>query len=161
MIITIRNCKVKGCDGVDHKFEFDRPTAREILRIETATGLDIDMFASGLDGAMAKVAAKPALLAMLALTDILHRREGIVVPFDDIDVDLGAFDIGLEAGEIPEDAEADAAGGETGKDGPAPTRPSPRRAAGAGQGSRSGAAKKAASARRSTPTPPSSGGSTD
>jgi hypothetical protein len=160
MIITIRNCRVKGCEGADHKFEFDRPTAREILRIETATGLDIDAFASGLDGAMAKVAAKPALMAMLALTDILHRRDGIEVPFDDIDVDLGAFDIQLEAGEIP-DEETDPAGDEAGKGAPAPTRPSRKRAAGAGRASTSGAATKAASARKSAPTPRSSGGSTD
>lgn len=158
MIITVKRCRVDVCEGADHKFEFDRPTAREILRIEQASGMDIDTWSDGLTGALNKVAAKPALLAMLALVDILHRRDGIKVPFEDIDVDLMDLDIELEAGEVDDDG--DEAGDEAGKD-PAPTKPSPRRAAGASRASTSGAAKKAASGRKSTPTPSSSGGSSD
>lgn len=157
MIITVRNCRVDVCEGADHKFEFDRPTAREILRIEQSSGMDIDSWSDGLNGALNKAAVSSALLAMLALVDILHRREGVKVPFEDIDVDLMDLDIELEAGERADDGEP--AGDEAGKD-PAPTKPSPRRGAGAGRASTSGAAKKAASGRRSTPTPSSSGGGT-
>lgn len=159
MIITVRNCRVDVCGGADHKFEFDRPTAREILRIEQSSGMDIDTWSDGLNGALNKAAVSSALLAMLALVDILHRREGIKVPFEDIDVDLMDLDIELEAGERADDG-GDAAEDEAGKD-PAQTKPSPRRGAGAGRASTSGAAKKAASARKSPPTPSSSGGTTD
>lgn len=161
MIITIEKCKIEACGGAEHRFEFDRPTAREILRIETATGMDVDAWAAGLDAGLANVTASGALMAMLALVDVCHRRIGVNVPFDDVDVDLFGINIAFESGELEDgDDDGDGAGDEAGKDDPAPTKPSPRRAAGAGRASTSGAAKRAASGRKSTRTARSSGGST-
>lgn len=151
MIITSKNCLVPECEGANHRWEFERPTAREILRIQQASGQDIDAWSDGLNGISDGVSEK-ALLAALALVDILHRRGGVRVPFDDIDVDLYNLDFEMEAGEVDEEPAAEDAAGKD--QGPTTVSLPPEDVAPA---STSGPAPEAESEPKSSPTPTTSG----
>lgn len=157
MIIILKNCLVPDCAGADHKWEFERPTLREIQRIQQITGLDVDAWGDGLNGALGAGMSGAAIDATLALVDILHRRDGVKVAFDDIDVDLGSMDFEFDDAEVQE-AEAGQEEGE-GKD-PAPISPShPREDEAPASGS--GPVSEEVSPPRSWPTPQTSGGGSD
>lgn len=153
MIITLSNCLVPACEGGDHKWEFERPTIRELKRIETATGMDVETFFQGLGDVETTGVTSKALDAILALVDVLHRRDGLRVPFEDIDVDFPSFGIEFQPGETDEDED------EEGK-GPAPAETS-RPPAAEVPGSGSGPAPAEESTPSSSPTPPASGGGSD
>jgi hypothetical protein len=162
MIIELKKCLVPACEGVDHRWEFERPTLREILRIQKVSGLDIDAWSDGLNEFGEGVSAQ-MIDSILALIDILHRRIGVRVPFEEIDVDLGAFDFILEDHELEQiqDEGQEDAGGEVdeGKDAPAQTEVSlPPEDEAASPGSDSGPLSGADSTPRSSPTPTASGG---
>lgn len=159
MIITLNNCSTPECEGASHRWEFERPTLREIQRIETTTGLDAEQFFAGMDSAGEGGITSVGIKAILALVDVLHRRDGVRAPFEDIDVDIVDFAIEFEAGEVDEDESPVGDEDEVGK-GPAPTSPSPPPSAPEVEASASGDATEAASPRRSPDTPPGSGGGT-
>ena len=148
MIITIERCLVPQCEGAAHRWEFQRPTLRELERMEDAAGIDVDQFATGLSDILSPGASRLAIKATLALADILHRRDGIRVPYEDIDIDVEEADL-EEPGEAAEDGE--------GKD-PAPTAPSHPRGEAAPAEPASGPATGEASEPKSSPTPTDSGG---
>lgn len=152
MFITITKCLVPECKGTSHKWEFERPTLREIQRIETATGLDLDQWAEGLNEALGTFTSV-GIKATLALVDILHRRDGIKVPFEDIDLDPALIDISFEGDDDQAEGE-DQEDGEGKGPAPAPTSPHPE----PGSDSTSGPSSEAESTPRSSTTPPTSGG---
>lgn len=84
MIIISRHCLVPDCGGADHKWEIERPTLREFRFIQETVGLDPDDF----ENALNEGGTIQSIDAVLALLTILHRRDGIRVPFDDVDADL-------------------------------------------------------------------------
>lgn len=157
MIITSKNCLIPACEGADHKWEFERPTIRELKRIETVTGLDIGDFFEGLGDVETTGVTSKALDAILALVDILHRRDGLRPEFEDVDVDFPNFGIEFQPGEVDEDEEPE---DEAGK-GPAPVATSHPPAAPDATGPGSGPESAAESTPSSSPTPPASGGGTD
>lgn len=159
MIITLKACKVPGCEGADHRWEWARPTAREILRIQEATGQDVNAWSEGLN--LGLEGGTAGLLAALALVDVLHRRDGIKVPFEDIDLDVFSLEFEPEPGEIEQADEGQGDGEDEAGKGPGPTSlslPPEDAAPGAGPVSTSGPEPEAASAPRSSPTPTTSGG---
>lgn len=156
MIITIGKCLVPECAGASHKWEFETPTLRELQRMEKTAGISIDQFAGGLDDALDTGITSAAINAVLALVDILHRRNGVRVPFEDIDVDPGDFHLDLGADETDGEPDDDA-DTEAGK-GPDPTPPShPHEDTAPGEPA-SGPSTEAESEPRSSSTPPGSGG---
>lgn len=156
MIITIQRCLVPQCEGATHRWEFERPTLREIERMEDAAGIDIDQFATGLNDVLSPGVSRMAIKATLALADILHRRDGVRVPYEDIDIDIGDFDIAVDESDLddePPEAEEDGEG----KD-PAPAPPSHPQGETAPAEPASGPAAGEASGPRSSATPTVSGG---
>jgi hypothetical protein len=81
-LITIKNCR--NC-SVAHEWEFDSPTLRELRSIKKLTGLN------GVAFSEAAEQSDPEALA--ALLWVLHKRSGITVPFDDVDLDFGDFEM--------------------------------------------------------------------
>lgn len=80
--VKIKNCL--NC-GVEHDWEFDGMTLREMREVKKKTGLKVVEFAkAGDDG-------DPEAIA--ALIYILHKRNKIVLPFDDVDLDFNDFEI--------------------------------------------------------------------
>lgn len=158
MIITIEKCLVPQCEGAAHRWEFERPTLREIERMEDVAGIDIDQFATGLTDVLQPGVSRLAIKATLALADILHRRDGIRVPYEDIDIDIGDFDIHVDETDVEEGVQADADG--EGKD-PVPTPDSPPPAEPAPAEPASGPDTGAASEPRSSSTQTGSGGGSD
>lgn len=152
MFITISKCLVPACNGASHRWEFERPTLREIQRIETATGLDLDAWGEGLNEALSTFTSV-GIKATLALVDILHRRDGVVVPFDEIDIDPGDIDVSVEGSDADQTDEDQEDDGEGKDPSPAPTSPHPEPAS----DSTSGPSSEAESAPRSSTTPPTSG----
>jgi len=152
MIIISNSCIVRGCPsrGQDHKWEWDRPTAQECLRIEEVLGIDIGEWADAFDGVAGTSTMK--IKSLLMFVDLMHRRDGIAVPWEDIDVDFGNFKM------IPDPDLSESAEPSAGKD-PAPTAPSRRQKA-AATASTSGRSAKAASQPKSSPTPTASGAGT-
>jgi len=154
MIITIQKCLVPQCDGASHRWEFERPTLREIERMEDAAGIDIDQFATGLTDVLSPGVSRLAIKATLALADILHRRDGVRVPYEDIDIDIGDFDIAVDETDVePAEPEADSEG-----KGPAPAPTSPPREEPAPAEPGSGPATAEESEPKSSTTPTGSGG---
>lgn len=154
MIIISKNCIVKGCPGrgQDHKWDWDRPTVREALRIEEILGIEIDDWASAVDGRGGTSTQR--LNSLLMFVDMMHRRDEIVVPWEDVDLDPGNF-------EMKADPDLTEAGEPAEGKGPARTTRSPRPKAAGRAASTSGRSPRAASPRRSSTTPTASGAGTD
>lgn len=159
MIISIKKCIIPACEGADHKWEFERPTLREVKRMQQH-GVDISLFEDAMNVMLQGGSITTAIDALLALVDILHRRDGARIPFEDIDVDFPTLD--FEFGDDEIEPGDDAAGeGEEGKAGPAPTSSSQPPAAEEPAGaSDSGPPATEASTPKSPPTALTSGGGT-
>jgi hypothetical protein len=82
MIITIEKCL--NCN-VKHEWDFDGPHLKELRTIKKFTGLRGEAFGEAL------VESDPD--AITALLYVLHLRDKIRVPFDDIDLDPEDFDM--------------------------------------------------------------------
>jgi hypothetical protein len=143
-VVILRNCLIPECGGADHKWEFERPTLRELRRIQEVIGLDPEQFEEAVNEGAATIASIDAILILVA---ILHKRIGVIVPFDDVDVDI----TGLQ---FMPDPEAEPEGKPTG---PPPTSPPPEDPAAA---SASGDSTAEGSEPRSSTSEPDSGGST-
>jgi hypothetical protein len=92
-IIKIDQCL--NCSGKDspvsHEFLFDGLTLRELRDIKKITGMGQAQFAvAGDEG-------DPEALA--ALLWIMHKRQKILIPFDDVDLDFDHFEMILTAEE--------------------------------------------------------------
>lgn len=150
IIIELDDCKVQACidaGQLTHRWEFDRFTMREMLRAQETLGLDPDQLQDALNEAESKLTPN-SIRATLMLLNILHRRSGVLVTFEETDADL----FGLRFLPDPDAAQEDAEAG--GKDG---TQTSPLPGDDGPGSSTSGRSKKAGSAARSSPTPLTSG----
>ena len=118
-LITIKECE--NC-GIDHEWMFDGAKLRELRVIKQLTGMSQRQFAEAGDE------GDPEALA--ALIYILHMRDKIKVPFDDIDLDFNNFTMELTDQERKEMEAAEAA--ERAKDDPKDgvTRNGPKKKAG-------------------------------
>jgi hypothetical protein len=97
-VITLRSCL--NC-GIDHEWIFTGATLKELRLIKTLTGMNQKEFAEAGDE------GDPEALA--ALLYLLHRRDKITVPFDDVDLDFTRFEMVLTEEEQKEQAELEAA----------------------------------------------------
>lgn len=149
IIVELNRCLTPACvaEGkTDHRWEFERPTMREFLRVQECLGLDPDEWEQAMNEAQQRLSAA-SIKASLMLINILHRRIGIASTYEETDFDL--FDLHFLA-----DPEAEVEQEEGGK-GSTPTSPLPED--GAPASSTSGPSTKAGSGRRSSPTPVTSG----
>ena len=89
--VTIKQCR--NC-GVSHEWEFDAPTLKELRTIKKLTGF------AGLAFGEAISESDPEALA--ALLYILHERDKISVPFDDVDLDFNDFEMRETDAEVAE-----------------------------------------------------------
>lgn len=81
-MITIKECL--NC-GINHEWLFEGATLKELRLIKKLTGMGQRAFAqAGDDG-------DPEALA--ALIYLLHKRDKITIPFDDVDLDFTKFDM--------------------------------------------------------------------
>lgn len=81
--------KIKSCLNckMAHEWIFDSPTLKELRVIKQLTNLSAKAFAQASDEGDPEATA--------ALIYILHRRDGITIPFDDIDLDFEDFTVEL------------------------------------------------------------------
>lgn len=86
MRIVIKNCR--NC-AAPHDFEFDRPFLKELRFLDRTYGLTAQDFQDGLN----EEGTHTALEATAAMLDLLHRREGIVIPQLEIDLDFEDFEL--------------------------------------------------------------------
>lgn len=79
--------KVKKClnCGIAHEWLFSGATLRELRMIKELTGMNGKAFATAGDD------LEPEAIA--ALLYILHKRDKITLPFEDVDLDFGDFDM--------------------------------------------------------------------
>lgn len=117
-IIRIKSCISKGpCNGQSHEWEFRKPLLSESRVILAKTGLKgSEQFLNAI--------TEDDPEAWTALLDILHRRSGIGLRWEDIDLDIEEIDVQFTAEEQAdfdaEQAALAADGGDSGKaDGPA------------------------------------------
>lgn len=148
MIIDLSKCLVKGCPETSHRWEWNGPTMQELLRIQETLGMDPDHFTVALGTASTGITIDGAK-AVIMMVNILHRRNGHIVAFEETDVALEELEAILDPAPAPAEPE--------GKDA---TTTSPRPAGGEADSSTSGPSAEAASAPKSSPTPATSGGST-
>jgi hypothetical protein len=90
-VIKIKECL--NC-GTDHEWLFSGATLKELRSIKQLTGMNAAAFAEAGDE------GDPDALA--ALLYVLHKREKIVIPFDDIDLDLSNFKMDATEEELAE-----------------------------------------------------------
>lgn len=81
-LITVKNCL--NC-GIPHEWLFTGATLKELRVIKAVTGMGQAAFAAAGDE------GDPEALA--ALLYILHKRDKIQIPFDDVDLDFSQFDM--------------------------------------------------------------------
>ena len=79
-LVTIRECL--NCD-IDHEWLFESMTLKELRLIKKLTGMGQKAFAEAGDE------GDPEALA--ALIYVLHKRDRINIPFDDVDLDFTKF----------------------------------------------------------------------
>ena len=95
----IKVSKCKNC-GISHEWFFDGMDLQELRMIKRLTGMRAAEFGQAADE------MDPDALA--AMFFILHKRDGIVVPFDDINVDFSSLDIEPTEDELREEKELEA-----------------------------------------------------
>lgn len=81
-IVKIKNCM--NCK-IGHEWIFDGPSLKELRTIKTLTGLN------GVSFGDAAAESDPEALA--ALLYVLHKRDKITIPFEDIDLDFSDFEM--------------------------------------------------------------------
>jgi hypothetical protein len=158
VIVTIVACR--NCNGTAHHWVMSEPTLLELRRIKRLTGLTARTLEPALND------GDPD--AMAALLDLLHRRQNIIIPFDEIDLDFDGFDMKPDAEEEQaakvKQAAAQAAGGPVGKPADPPPAPRPMPVPGpvpTAMTIPNGAPSTAESTAWSATTPPVSGGTSD
>ena len=106
-LVTIRDCL--NCD-IDHEWLFEAMSLKELRIIKKLTGMGQKAFAEAGDE------GDPEALA--ALIYVLHMRDRIKLPFDDVDLDFKKFSMEATEQEIKE---AEAALAELDEDDPKET----------------------------------------
>jgi hypothetical protein len=81
---VIKISKCLNC-GVKHEWVFDAPKLKELRVIKSLTGMNGVQFLEASDEGDAE--------AMAALLYILHKRDKITIPFEDVDLDFATFSI--------------------------------------------------------------------
>ena len=79
-LVTIRDCL--NCE-IDHEWLFESMSLKELRVIKKLTGMGQKAFAEAGDE------GDPEALA--ALIYVLHKRDRITIPFDDVDLDFAKF----------------------------------------------------------------------
>jgi len=95
--VRVKNCV--NC-GIAHEWLFDGMSLQELRTIKQLTNLRAQEFAIAMDE------TDPDAIA--AMIYILHRRDKIVVPFEDVDLDFKDFSIDETEEEIKEREEIEA-----------------------------------------------------
>jgi hypothetical protein len=95
-LVTIRECL--NCD-IDHEWLFESMTLKELRVIKKLTGMGQKAFAEAGDE------GDPEALA--ALIYVLHNRDKIKIPFDDVDLDFTKFTMEPTEQELKELAAAE------------------------------------------------------
>lgn len=90
-LVTIRDCL--NCD-IDHQWLFESMTLKELRVIKKLTGMGQKAFAEAGDE------GDPEALA--ALIYVLHKRDKISIPFDDVDLDFTKFTMEATEQELKE-----------------------------------------------------------
>lgn len=90
-LITVKNCE--NCH-IDHEWLFDGAKLKELRVIKKLTGMSQRAFAEAGDE------GDPEALA--ALIYILHKRDKITIPFEDIDLDFQNFSMEATEQELAE-----------------------------------------------------------
>lgn len=145
MIIKLEGCLIPQCAGRDHLWEFQRFTLKEIEAVQETVGVEPNEFVEALDhGGMSLV----ALRAMRTLIMIMHRRDGVVVPYDDVDAEINSLSFITDPEPEPEEKPTE------------PETTSPHPEAGADSTSTFGPAPAEASEPSSSATAPTCGGGT-
>ncbi|SEG44966.1 hypothetical protein SAMN04489712_105280 [Thermomonospora echinospora] len=151
MIIISHKCLVAGCPETSHKWEWNgQPTLRELLYVQETLGMEPAEYREALNSAMTGLTTA-GIKAALMMVHLLHRRDGILTPFEDVDLDPTQLETILDP--APDDP-AESEGKGTGT----PTTPS--RPLDDATSSTSGPAAEEGSEPRSSTTPPTSGGGT-
>lgn len=100
-LIRVKNCL--NCDGASHEWVFTSPTLRETREVlETKAGQSVQEFLDGLDTMNGST--------FTALMFLLHKRIGVVLKWQDVDLDFEAFDIEDTEEELAEAKAAEEAG---------------------------------------------------
>lgn len=97
-VIKVNNCL--NCE-ISHEWLFLGATLKELRTIKKLTGMNAKEFAGAGDD------LDPEALA--ALVYVLHLREGIKIPFDDVDLDFNDFEMEPTEEEAREIAELEKA----------------------------------------------------
>lgn len=85
-LIKIKECVSEGpCKGQTHEWAFTQPRLKELRVLQAKTGMTLQKFMDELNEMSAE--------AITALVDLLHRRDGIDLRWDDIDVDFDGFEL--------------------------------------------------------------------
>lgn len=144
MIIRLKKCLAPGCEQQAHQWEFEDFTAQEMRKVQKQIGMEVPEFLQHVqEGGMTAA----AMDAMILLVVFMHRRDGVIVAFDDMDFHLQDLEFADPDAPV-EDAEK-------------PTEPettSPRREEPPVSSSTSGPEPAAESTPKSSPTPEPSGG---
>lgn len=103
MIVTLDNCLVPECvktGDTSHKWEFERFTVQELLKVQEVLGLEPDEFDEALNE---KGMSGRMIRAAIMLAVIFHKRIGTVVAFDECDFDI--VDLEFLADPTPDEPE--------------------------------------------------------
>lgn len=87
MIVTLDNCLVPECmkaEDTSHKWEFEKFSVQELLKVQESLGLDPDEFEDALNDKLPGQMLKAAIMLVV----IFHKRMGVIVAFDECDFDL-------------------------------------------------------------------------
>lgn len=110
MIVTLDNCLVPECvssGSTSHKWEFERPTVQELLKIQEVLGLDPDEFEAALNEKMSARMIKAAIMLVV----IFHKRDGVLIPpsqdgfYEGCDFDIAELDFLTDPAPEPEGKE--------------------------------------------------------
>lgn len=155
IVIELSDCRVASCIAAgqtEHRWEWERPTVRELLRVQETLGMDPDQWQDALGQAMQGLTAD-AMKASIMLVTVLHSRIGVPATYEEVDFDLFSLRFLSDP-----DAEAAQAEDDPGK---APTPTSPHPGADDPASSTSGPSSEAGSAPRSSRTRRNSGAASD
>lgn len=151
IVIELADCRTPACmtaGATKHRWEWERPTVRELLRVQETLGMDPDQWQEALGQAMEGLTTD-ALKASIMLVTVLHSRIGVPATYEEVDFDLFAL-------QFLADPDADAAQAED-DPGKAETPASPHPGEGDPASSTSGPSSEAGSARKSSRTRRNSG----
>ena len=143
IIVELVDCQVPTCveaGDTKHRWEWEGPTVHEMIHLQELLGMDLDEWEAALNEGAKRT--PQSLRASIGLVNVLHRRIGRPVGFDETEFNVYKLGFLLDPSMVPDPA---------GKD--TPTSPLPD----GGPASTSGPSTKAGSGRKSPRTRRTSG----